>query len=306
MKTIPGNLRFFPIVFQAAAFMFCSTLNAYAVEEFVPSKGALIGKVMLGKAMTLSETNMLEPVCIMIFASDQAAGGGGVWYEKLKGNPVLDRPENLIAKGAISFHHYCWAELHMARYYNARNSAEKKAELLSAYGDYSFMIGNPQWLPSSWPYLPKMYVKHGGAASMMGRDHEAITSFLKAKEIDPKFDRAYTSLADLTARNGNKSKALEYVTEGLKHNPESKRLKRRYTELGGKLPYPVPDTSPETENQGTTSSLKQQPPVPEHGADTSKDALHVTKPDSQSRQIQPQKNNETFGSPGNPYCRFCP
>ena len=310
MKIFHTNLRFLLLVFQAAAFMFFSASNVNAAEAFVPSKNMLIGKPVLGKTMTPSEANMLEPVCVMILAAKQAKGGGGVWYENLKGNPVLDRPENLIAKGAVSFHHYCWAEVHMTRYYSSRNQNEKKAELLSAYNDYSFIISHPQWLPANWPYLPKMYVKQGGSAALMGKDQEAIGSFLKALEIDPKFELAYAALADFMAKKENKSKALEYLTEGLKHKPESKRLKRRYTELGGKQPYPVPYAKPESDKQEALSSPDNPATTPLPDAATTIDAPPEAPPANiQNEQIQqtpPPLESETLGTPDNPYCRFCP
>ncbi len=231
---------------------------------------------------------MLEPVCALVLAA-QHSGGESVWYEKLRNNPVLDQPENLIAKGAQSFHHYCWAELHMARYYSARTILEKRARLQDASGDYGYMITKPEFLPLNWPYLPKMHLKYGGVASLMGKDQEAINSFLQAIKLDPSYELAYSALSDFMQKKGSKAKAFEYVVEGLKHNPDSKRLKRRYTELGGKLPYPAPyvKATPSTAPEPAASSAPVTTPAEPNRAAT-------------------ESPKEPMGTPSNPYCRFCP
>jgi tetratricopeptide (TPR) repeat protein len=279
-----------------------------AESAFAPTKNAIIGKSYQGKILTPSDVNMLEPACIMILAADLTIPGGEAWYVKLKGNPILDRPEYQIAKNAISFHHYCWAEVHMARYYSHRSDAERKAELLSAYNNYNFMVTNPQWLPQGWPYLPEMYVKLGNAATLMDRDMDAIKSFIKAMELNPNYVPAYTSIIEFMREKGNKAEALRYATEGLKHNSQSETLHRLYLKLGGGEPFPTPypvtkDSKQDKGNAGEPNAI-QQP-----GSVASKLSLPKITTDDRHQQSQPSNpssKKDTYGTPTNPYCRFCP
>ena len=287
MKKFFPDCTLFLAMILATGLLVPSTESVAAPGTISESRQALMGKTILGKVVTPSEANMLEPVCTVVLAA-QHTGSELVWYEKLRDDPILDQPENLIAKGTQSFHHYCWAELQMARYYAAQTQQQKRAQLLGAYGDYTFMIAKPEFLPRGWAYLSKMYVKHAGAASLMGKDQEAMNSYLQAIKLDPSDEFAYSATADFMQKKGSKAKALEYIIEGLKHNPGSKRLKRHYTELGGKLPYPAPYVKAEP-------SAVPQPPAaaPVAGSiENSRPATEVPK--------------EPVGTPGNPYCRFCP
>jgi len=116
----------------------------------------------------------------------------------------------------------------------------------------------------------------------------------------------YIAVADNYKESGNKTKALELVTEGLKINPDSKGLKRRYTELGGKLPYPeaVDKTTPvegsKVENKPEEKLGVEQPP-----REAASEVADADKPAAQIETI-PQVEPPKIGSPKNPYCRFCP
>lgn len=308
MNAFHKNCLRLPLLGLVAIMTQSNVPSAIAAEVFVPSKQGLIGKNIRGQAMTLSEANMLEPACIMIYSANVSISGTDVWYVKLRGNPVLDQPENQMAKGANSLHHYCYAELSMTRYYNARDAKEKKRHLLSAYGDYTFITSHPEYLPKNWPFLPKMYAKLADAAAKMGHDQESIRAFLKAIEIDPRYELAYTGLSDLMVTKGSKAKALEFVKEGLRHNPDSKRLMRRYHELGGKRPYPTPHPVAEgpkvkiapSENGQTAT----QTAAPSHPAqNTLQEGDMPSEPLSQEPSAA---DSQTLGSPDNPYCRFCP
>jgi hypothetical protein len=113
-------------------------------------------------------------------------------------------------------------------------------------------------------------------------------------------------LADHFHEVGNKQKALEMATEGLKLNPNSKGLKRRYTEFGGKLPYPeaVDKTMPTEASKEEIKSVDTPESLPPLEGATSQaaDPTKLTAPTEPTSQVDPSK----IGSPKNPYCRFCP
>ncbi|MBW8371327.1 MAG: hypothetical protein K0M66_10190 [Thiobacillus sp.] len=193
-------------------------------------------------------------------------------------------------------HHYCNGLDLLNR---ARGSySSKNSEMLSAVVrefDYVLSHASPGFYMRS-----EILMNRGVALSMMKRNGEAVSNLLKSIELDAKQPRAYMTLADVYDKMKNRGKALETVTDGLRHNPDTKSLQRRYTELGGKLPYPapiepVPAEAPETKpDEAVVAAPPANPVAPPE--DTSATLTPAAQP------VEPPK----IGSPTNPYCRFCP
>jgi len=143
------------------------------------------------------------------------------------------------------------------------------------------------------------------ALKLMGRNAEAAAEFNKALRYKPDSQDIYQALVDYYQEAGNKQKALEMATEGLKRNPNSKGLKRRYTELGGKLPYPeaVDKAMPAEEVRAEIKPVVKLEAAPSSGVTTGQasDPTKLTAPIGPT----PETESPTFGSPKNPYCRFC-
>ncbi|MDO9007361.1 MAG: hypothetical protein Q7U80_03985 [Thiobacillus sp.] len=149
----------------------------------------------------------------------------------------------------------------------------------------------------------EILMNRGIALSMQHKDGEAMGDLLKAIEIDPKLPRAYATLADMYEKQKNRSKALETVTAGLRHNPDTKSLQRRYTELGGKLPYPAPALAADAEASAAQTTATPTPAAThpgESGTATAPDPTPAMAP-----AVEPPTAPK-IGSPKNPYCRFCP
>ena len=119
---------------------------------------------------------------------------------------------------------------------------------------------------------PEVHLQKGKALKLLGQEAKAINEFMVAIKGNPKLVQAYVEFADIHARNKKPGESLKTVTEGLRHNPGTKSLQRRYTALGGKLPYPAPIEPPSIDSKAAVSS-----------------------------GLAPQ-----IGSPKNPFCRFCP
>ena len=144
------------------------------------------------------------------------------------------------------------------------------------------------------------------ALKLMGRNGEAAAEFNKALRYKPDSQDIYQALADYYQEAGNKQKAMEMATEGLKRNPSSKGLKRRYTEFGGKLPYPeaVDKAMPAEEVRAEIKPVEKLEAAPSSGVTTGQasDPTKLTAPIGPTPETEPPK----IGSPKNPYCRFCP
>jgi len=137
-------------------------------------------------------------------------------------------------------------------------------------------------------------MNRGIAMSMLQKPGEAVGNLRQAIEMNPRLPRAYMTLADLYDQQKNRGKALETVTAGLRHNPDAKSLQRRYTELGGKLPYPVP-----IEPAAAAPAKADEVAAPAAAEPA------VAAPVAATPAAEPAAAPK-IGSPTNPYCRFCP
>lgn len=162
----------------------------------------------------------------------------------------------------------------------------------------------------------EVHVGKARALKLAGKKGEAATEYLKALRYTPSSSAIYLALADYYQETGNKPKALEIVAEGLRHSPDSKGLKLRYTELGGKLPYPEavtkemagaevkPEVNPEAAPpSGEPTSQAVDAPSEQIKFKTEGKAEPVPA-SAQTTPAEPVAAPK-IGSPNNPYCRFC-
>ena len=188
-------------------------------------------------------------------------------------------------------HHYCAGLNYLNRYYRALSPQDKKFNLQNALNNFNYMVSHAA---PSFSLMPEILLNRGRVLTLMGNDAQAVNDLKKALEMNPKLIEAYTVLADYYKRTEQQKLALQTITEGLRHIPESRVLRRRYDELGGKKPYPEPhaatepaaDKKPDVASGGSSST----PKASEHA-----DAKGGSEPDE-----------TTIGTPSNPYCRFCP
>lgn len=269
----------------------------------LPTPESLVGKLVHRVPLNLSEARQLEPVCVLVLGT---MGPDRMWYDVLRDHPALDRPHTRIAKGAISFHHYCWGEVAKIRSYAARDPQERRARLESSATEYRFIIEHPQYRKADWMYLADMYVSYGDALLRTKNEKGASTAYLKALEINPSLESAYLSLSNYMQSLGRKAKALEYVREGLRHNPGSRKLLRHYKALGGTkpLPDPYPVATPELKAGGEpktampTTLPETRTPAPARENEQRGSAAPVPQPVPASQPVP------SYNKP--PYCRFCP
>ncbi len=167
--------------------------------------------------------------------------------------------------------------------------------------------------------MPDTYSYQGQSYLRLKDVGKAMTSFKRAIELNPKYLPAYVELTNLYVKMGagHTKEALFLVTEGLRHNPDSKALKRKYLELGGREPFPEPYVAPSPQMSAdsdktapsstptndippnvTPSQVQAAPSAPAPipvAAKTEDDRANIA-PDPQS----------TLGTKQNPWCRFCP
>lgn len=246
---------------------------------------------------TPQEFKAMEPAC-------QAIGMGeidGVFWAEALNRPgrkgVLDKPENAMANGAVWFHHYCWGKLAKYRYFTEKTSEKRNFQTKTWRGEMQYIIDWTNQKKIDWAYLPQIHKEIAESYLFEKRYPQAIQAAERALEKRRSFAGAYLIIADAYEAMKNQPKALHYVTEGLKHNPDTKSLQKRYVRLGGKKPYPEPYPVVESATPPVTDAVT--PTVPESSVSPSTPAAPPAVPEiAPATEGVPPKNN--------PYCRFCP
>lgn len=226
------------------------------------------------------------------------------------GSPEYSSWEATLGKDFSHTHHYCAGINFINRYYGARSTADKRATLKDAQTNLQYMVTHAD---PGYSLMPEVYLNLGVVYSLNNQPAQAITHFNKAIELNPKLPRAYTGLADYYLKSKQKAKALETVTEGLRHNPGTRSLQRRYTELGGKLPYPEPvvaEVKPDQSSPVEASAVDAPAgDTPVGAGDKPVAAASVSgavEEPPEAAAASPEIVKPKIGSPTNPYCRFCP
>jgi len=140
---------------------------------------------------------------------------------------------------------------------------------------------------------------------------EAMNQALSAIKLNPAFTRGYVLLVNTYIAMGQKDKALEAATEGIKRNPASNALKKMYDELGGAKPYPAePVAKPaKPEPAAAGESTAQLPPLSSGEFKSADEEEAVTQPlrepgdAAPAPPAAPAPENSTGPKK---YCRFCP
>ena len=277
------------------------------LDALIKSRMDIVGaKPAYMPPVAIEDLVSLSPLCAELLRNQRISELNpkfGSWLSSMRSSGILDNPEFNILIDAKSFHHYCWGELAQNRYYREVNAQKRKDLAQYAASSYKYVIDHPEYLPGDWPYMPKMYVAFGNAVLLTKENARATGAFLTAIRLDPRTITAYSALADLYVSEGAKAKALDLVKEGLRYDPKSKAMQRRYNELGGKLPYPEPyppppqkvESAPAVTVPSGTKDGGAAAPTPDKG---SPKAQSGDQPDTAEKPAP-------IGTKDNPYCRFC-
>lgn len=210
-------------------------------------------------------------------------------------------PNNQVTKFQEPFHntlHYCMGRTFLNRYYASFN--RDGSNLSMALIEFGYLVEH--WSPD-YP-AADIFLHRGIVLSLMKKNAEAIIDLTKALSYDSQSIRAYLTLANLYDNLKQQKKALDVVTEGLRNVPESKALKRRYEELGGKLPYPEPiavQAEPEISvDKPKTKEPDSETNVANPQAQTSNNSVKEAETGKTADQ-----ENSTEGTPPKRWCRFC-
>lgn len=209
------------------------------------------------------------------------------------GSPEWKAWRDQIGENFIDLHHYCSGINFINRYWGARTARDRSFYLQNAMNNFNYMVNAEK---PDFALRAELYSYRGEVFKLMRKPGEAMKDFSKALSIDPRIVKPYLQLAELHVAGSAPARALETVSEGLRHVPESTALQRRYLELGGKKPFPEPFVA------------KAAEPVtvqPESQASNPEAVAEPTAQPGQETAVQTEAA-PSIGTPKNPYCRFCP
>lgn len=217
-----------------------------------------------------------------------------------------------LGPAAVWNNHTCYGINRLNRYYKSRNDRDRRENLQTALIDFNYSLDK---LPPDFQLMAEIRMYRGITLALMNRKGEAAADLVRAISMDPKLVRAYGELADLYQHKfSQREKALEVVTDGLRHNPQARSLRRRYTQLGGKQPFPAPLVTTPSEAvvvpppPAQTEALLPPPSQAATANSTpSVETSGTSTPTTDARSATPEASpSESRGGRANPWCRFCP
>jgi tetratricopeptide (TPR) repeat protein len=214
-----------------------------------------------------------------------------------QGSPEWNAWRERVGENFVDIHHYCFGLVAIDRYWGARTQQDRSFYLQRAMNNFDYIVKAAK---PDFALRADVYSDRGALFKLMGKPGEATKDFDKAISINPRLVKPYLQLADLHVAGKSPKRALETITEGLRHVPASTALQRRYLELGGKKPFPDPIVAkavepPSAQPEAAASKPEAAAEPAEAAADGSK-----AEPAAQTGA------SPTIGTPQNPYCRFCP
>jgi tetratricopeptide (TPR) repeat protein len=212
--------------------------------------------------------------------------------------PEYKEWERKMGPDLIHTHHYCGGLSYLKRYYGATTERERKFFLRSAQANLEYMVNHAS---PGYSLMPDVYFRLGEVHRLAGRAGNAKASYDKSIELNPRLASAYGGLADMHVQLGQQAKALKVVSDGLRYNPETRSLQRRYRELGGKPPYPEPADAP-LAAPGSTAQDNETAPENRSKQETENPVASDAK---LSSPASAETTEPRIGSPTNPNCRFC-
>ena len=251
---------------------------------------ALAAEVMPWTPISQAEFKTLPPYCAVRLSDDRQTPEWKLW-------------EGQLGSGFSDVHHYCQALIHLQRYYSATSQQIRRLFLQEAIHNLDYMISANHSV-AQLTILPDIFADKGRTLLLQKKDAEAIQAFLQAIKLNPDTVSAYTALSDISVKEGNKQKALQYAEEGLKNVPDNRALQRRYKALSGHVFVPPVVTDKPVEakaiaaDPGVTGVARSAAPGSAAMETGTAPAAPVPSPAA--------GDSQKIGTPTNPYCRFCP
>jgi hypothetical protein len=131
-------------------------------------------------------------------------------------------------KDYSSYHHYCWALLHIRRGSTASAPNEKTYNYKAAIDNFNYVLRRAS---IQFPLLPEVNLRKGLTLQLTGDNPGAAREFMAAVKLKRDYTPAYAALVDIHLDLGNVEAAAAVLKEGLTHAPNSKILAQKRLEI---------------------------------------------------------------------------
>lgn len=223
---------------------------------------------------------------------------------------AIDNYYKIYGETYHHLHHYCWALMSEYNAYKISAKGPRNNKLNQAIGDIDYVLNkNPS---ATFAPLGDIYNTRARILFKMDRPGEALADLIKATSLQPAHQQAYAQLSDYYLKIGQKDKAISVLEQGAENHHSPTTLLRKLEKLG--KPYQGTPGSALIKKQEINTRTQTREPVapqqspldsptlPQPGTSDKADAPATDSTQTEGKAAEPTP----FGSPSNPYCRFCP
>lgn len=139
----------------------------------------------------------------------------------------------ILGREFSHIHHYCRGLAAMQRAETARDKWTRTYYFRAVIGEINYVLERAD---AKFVLLPELYTQKGLATMRLKQGGDAVTLFEKALQLKADYWVPYAYLSDYYRDIGEREKARQVLTEGLRHVPDSKSLQRRARELAETAP----------------------------------------------------------------------
>lgn len=254
-----------------------SILLACAASLLLPSDAHAAARKNDPRIPTTAELRLLPPYCphTQIISTHY-----GRRQSATKHDATTQRFVDVYGPDFWHLHHYCFGLVAALRAGNQLKPSGRESQLLESISQYDYVIRN---LGARSLILPELHMQKGISLLKLKRGEEAVQQLKRAIQLNPKFAQPYIELSTYYADTGNRELAVRTLEEGLSAAPSAVTLQKRYAELGGTKRFSEPGS-------GQDAATGQE----------------TARPEEHTPESAPSRVGDQIGTPGNPYCRFCP
>lgn len=200
-----------------------------------------------------------------------------------------------------NFHHYCYGLNFINRAERPGQTTDgRRFNLTSALGEIGYTAGKA---PQGHWSLPQLHTDMGRVYMKLKDTAKAAEAYSKALGFNPRYEPAYVGLIQVYRSMGSQGSVLDLATTGLRHLPDSSRLKKAYLDSGGRQPFPAPIEQP-TPNEARAESVNDQPAASPGEAFAPPESADQASTGVDGSGSEPIAEDEAAVAPSG--CRFCP
>lgn len=194
-------------------------------------------------------------------------------------------------------HHYCAGMNFASRFMRLPNPKDREYYKNKAFDNYKYMFDHAS---PTFALIPDVFISRGNLYLSSDQANLALSDYKKALELRPNSSAAHLAVVDWYKKFKQNDAALAAATDGLRRVPGNKGLQKRYLALGGKEPFPEPESTL------VNSAARANESVGPAEIREKSQELPLLTPVDAAKSVDGEDLKEgKIGVKDNPWCRFC-